>query len=99
MTEIIFSITFTYGGISIDKNGNALSPDKAPIPGLMIAGVDAGGFSNVQYAGGLALAFVTGFWAARSIARELHLPEPKLPRASPKDLEQSEQRPEVPSRL
>lgn len=51
----------------------------------MVAGVDAGGFSNVAYAGGLALAFVTGFWAAREIARDMGLPEPRLPEVHPQD--------------
>lgn len=37
------------------------------------------------YAGGLALAFVTGFWAAKEIAKELKLPLPELPPADPKD--------------
>lgn len=50
-----------------------------------MAGVDAGGFSNFGYAGGLALAFVTGLWSARIIARELGLPEPRLPAADAKD--------------
>jgi hypothetical protein len=50
-----------------------------------VAGVDAGGFSNLGYAGGLALAFVTGLWAARSVARELGLVEPCLPAADARD--------------
>ena len=62
-----------------------MSPDRLPIPGLLVAGVDAGGFSNLGYAGGLALAFVTGFWAARSIARDLSLVEPHLPSIATED--------------
>ena len=62
-----------------------MTADKAPIPGLLVAGVDAGGFSNLGYAGGLALAFVTGFWTARTIARELGLVEPKLPSIAAED--------------
>ncbi|OQE84158.1 hypothetical protein PENNAL_c0027G08329 [Penicillium nalgiovense] len=77
--EVQPSITFTYGGIAIDAKGHALTPDKSKIPGLLVAGVDAGGFSNLGYAGGLALAFVTGLWAAREVARDLGLPEPRLP--------------------
>lgn len=80
-----FRITFTYGGISIDKQGHALTPDKTVIPGLLVAGVDAGGFSNLGYAGGLALAFVTGLWAARAVSRQLGVPEPRLPAADAKD--------------
>ncbi|KAL3482952.1 FAD binding domain-containing protein [Aspergillus germanicus] len=85
--EVQPSITFTYGGIKIDTQGHALTPDNARIPGLLVAGVDAGGFSNLGYAGGLALAFVTGFWAAREVARELELPLPQLPSADPRDTE------------
>ncbi|ODM22619.1 hypothetical protein SI65_00208 [Aspergillus cristatus] len=51
----------TYGGINIDKQGHALTADKTIIPELLVAGVDAGGFSNLGYAGGLALAFVMAF--------------------------------------
>lgn len=76
-----------------------MTADKRPIPGLLIAGVDAGGFSNAQYAGGLALAFVTGFWAARSATQELQLPEPTLPTANPEDVEQAERSTQVSSRL
>ncbi|KAL2793431.1 FAD binding domain-containing protein [Aspergillus keveii] len=82
--EVQPSITFTYGGIKVDKQGHALTPDNARIPGLLVAGVDAGGFSNLGYAGGLALAFVTGFWAAREVARVLELPLPQLPPADPR---------------
>jgi hypothetical protein len=45
---------------------------------LLAAGVDAGGFSNLDYAGGLALAFVTGFWAAQEAAKQLGLPVSRL---------------------
>ncbi|KAE8380414.1 hypothetical protein BDV26DRAFT_302845 [Aspergillus bertholletiae] len=83
--EVQPSITFTYGGVLIDSKGRALTPDKTPIPGLLIAGVDGGGFSNLGYAGGLALAFVTGLWAARTIATELKLPVPQLPATDLRD--------------
>ncbi|KAJ5987921.1 hypothetical protein N7481_003131 [Penicillium waksmanii] len=83
--EVQPSITFTYGGIKIDKEGHALTSDNVRIPGLLVAGVDAGGFSNLGYAGGLALAFVTGFWAAREVAKNLRLPLPELPPADPRD--------------
>ncbi|QMW39194.1 hypothetical protein G4B11_002474 [Aspergillus flavus] len=83
--EVQPSITFTYGGVLINAEGRALTPDKTPIPGLLIAGVDGGGFSNLGYAGGLALAFVTGLWAARTIATELKLPVPQLPAADLRD--------------
>ncbi|CAG8113691.1 unnamed protein product [Penicillium olsonii] len=83
--EVQPSITFTYGGIAINDKGHALTADRSRIPGLLVAGVDAGGFSNVGYAGGLALAFVTGFWAAREVARQTDLPEPCLPAADVRD--------------
>ncbi|RFU26077.1 hypothetical protein B7463_g10261, partial [Scytalidium lignicola] len=88
--EVQPSITFTYGGIAIDSKGHALTTDKTPIPGLLVAGVDAGGFSNLGYAGGLALAFVTGLWASRAIATELNLSRPALPAANPKDVHYDE---------
>ncbi|PYH63640.1 3-ketosteroid 1-dehydrogenase helE [Aspergillus vadensis CBS 113365] len=83
--EVQPSITFTYGGIRTDPRGRALTTDGNPIPGLLVAGVDGGGFSNLGYAGGLALAFVTGFWAAKAIAIELNLPVPSLPAADQRD--------------
>ncbi|GAB1201302.1 hypothetical protein APSETT444_010692 [Aspergillus pseudonomiae] len=95
--EVQPSITFTYGGVLIDTKGRALTPDKTPIPGLLIAGVDGGGFSNLGYAGGLALAFVTGLWAARTIATELKLPVPQLPAADVRDAGSEE--PVIASRL
>jgi predicted oxidoreductase len=84
-TDNFSRITFTYGGIKIDKEGHALTADNIRIPGLLVAGVDAGGFSNLGYAGGLALAFVTGFWAAKEVAKNLRLPLPELPPADPRD--------------
>ena len=62
-----------------------MTADNVVIPGLLVAGVDAGGFSNVGYAGGLALAFVTGLWAARQVAKELSLRQPKLPQIAVQD--------------
>ncbi|KAJ5122927.1 hypothetical protein N7448_009024 [Penicillium atrosanguineum] len=59
--------------------------DNTVIPGLLMAGVDAGGFIKLGYAGGLGLALVTGLWAAREVTRELGLPEPRLPAADARD--------------
>lgn len=73
------------GGIAIDTNSHALTADKTIIPGLLVAGADAGGFSHLGYAGGLALAFVTGYWAGREAIRQLGLPEPTLPAADTRD--------------
>lgn len=63
------SITFTFGGVPISLNGEALDSDGHPIPGLYAAGADLGGLSNVGYAGGLAPAYITGRWAGRAAAR------------------------------
>lgn len=62
------SITFTFGGVPISTDGEALDPDGRPIPGLYAAGADAGGVSNIGYAGGLAPAYITGRWAGRAAA-------------------------------
>lgn len=63
------SITFTFGGVPISIDGEALDPDGAPIEGLYVAGADIGGLSNIGYAGGLAPGYVTGVWAGRTAAR------------------------------
>jgi predicted oxidoreductase len=62
------SITFPYGGIKINTKAEALDSDGSPIPALYVAGVDAGGFSNGHYAGGLSVAFITGQWAGKNAA-------------------------------
>lgn len=62
------SITFTFGGIRINANGEALDHDGRPIPGLLAAGADIGGLSNYGYAGGLAPCYITGRWAGQSAA-------------------------------
>lgn len=59
--EVQPSITFTYSGVAINNKGRVLTADKASTPGLLVAGVDSGSFSNLGYAGGLALAFVTSY--------------------------------------
>ena len=62
--EVQPSITFTYGGLRVEPGGRVLDHDGLPVPGLLAAGVDAGGLSNWTYAGGLAPAFITGRLAA-----------------------------------
>ncbi|WP_052460711.1 FAD-dependent oxidoreductase [Microbacterium gorillae] len=62
------SITFTFGGVPISTDGEALDPDGRAIPGLYAAGADIGGLSNIGYAGGLAPAYITGRWAGRAAA-------------------------------
>ncbi|KAM5343662.1 hypothetical protein ACJ41O_012199 [Fusarium nematophilum] len=68
--EVQPSITFTYGGLKIDTSSRVQDSDARPVPGLFACGMDAGGFSNWRYGGGLAQAFVTGRWAAESALKE-----------------------------
>ncbi len=62
------SITFSFGGAPFSPHGEALDPVGRPAPGLYAAGADAGGISNIGYAGGLAPAYITGRWAGRAAA-------------------------------
>ena len=62
------SITFTFGGVRTNANGEALDHDGRPVPGLYAAGADIGGLSNYGYAGGLAPGYITGRWAGNSAA-------------------------------
>jgi succinate dehydrogenase/fumarate reductase flavoprotein subunit len=70
--EVHPSITFTYGGAKISPRiAKALTLDGYVVPGLYVIGMDAGGFNNWRYCGGLALAFITGKWAGTSVVQEL----------------------------
>lgn len=70
--EVQPSITFTYGGQSTEVGtGRALTVDGVIIPGLYVVGMDAGGFNNWRYCGGLALAFISGRWAAKTIVQDM----------------------------
>lgn len=71
--EVQPAITFTYGGLRIDRDARVLRPDGAPIPGLLAAGADAGGVHTDEYLGGLAAAAVFGHRAARSARQDLAL--------------------------
>ncbi|UVJ41376.1 FAD-dependent oxidoreductase [Arthrobacter sp. CJ23] len=64
------SITFTFGGVRTNTDGEALDHDGRPIPGLYAAGADIGGLSNYGYAGGLAPGYITGRWAGRSASQQ-----------------------------
>ncbi|GHH51964.1 succinate dehydrogenase/fumarate reductase flavoprotein subunit [Streptomyces umbrinus] len=65
------AITFTFGGLLIDADARALSADsRHPVPGLLVAGADAGGLYRRAYAGGLAPALVFGLAAARTALRQ-----------------------------
>lgn len=70
-----------------------MTAGKFIIPGLLMTGFDAGGFSNSSYASGLALAFATGLWAARGVTQRLKLPKPRLPAADTRGAALSHGRP------
>jgi fumarate reductase flavoprotein subunit len=64
-------ITYTMGGIAIDRDSRAQHRDGGAIPGLYAAGSSTGGFEggpNAAYIGGLSKAIVTGLRAAEYIA-------------------------------
>jgi tricarballylate dehydrogenase len=48
-------ITFTFGGLRIDREARVLRPDSAPIPGLFAAGELVGGLFSGNYLGGAGL--------------------------------------------
>jgi succinate dehydrogenase/fumarate reductase flavoprotein subunit len=80
--EVQPSITFTYGGLRGNTDGAVLDDDGRAIPGAFVAGTDLGGTSNWAYAGGLAMAHITGRWAgasAASFARSATEPSDPLP--------------------
>ncbi|WP_028219431.1 FAD-dependent oxidoreductase [Paraburkholderia oxyphila] len=58
------SITYTFGGLTIDANTRVLGPEAVPITGLLAAGADAGDVYGQGYAGGLAQAMSLGIVAA-----------------------------------
>lgn len=60
------SVTFANTGLRIDTAARVLDANDRPIRGLLAAGVDAGGFYNVGYAGGLSASLVLGRTAART---------------------------------
>jgi len=65
------AITFTFGGLLIDAEARALSADgRHAVPGLLVAGADAGGLYRRAYAGGLTPALVFGLAAARTALRQ-----------------------------
>ena len=65
--EVSPGITFTYGGLAVDEHARALDPAGEPVPGLLVAGADAGNIYRSGYAGGLALAGTFGFRAAMQV--------------------------------
>ena len=65
---VVPGITFTHGGVRVTHEMAALDRDGAPIPGLYVAGVDAGGITNEGYVGGLSVALATGKIAGEQAA-------------------------------
>jgi succinate dehydrogenase/fumarate reductase flavoprotein subunit len=65
------AITFTFGGLLIDRDARVLAERGGVVGGLLSAGADAGGLYHRAYAGGLAPALVFGLAAARTaLAKE-----------------------------
>ena len=63
-------ITFTFGGVRVDREGHVMDEEGAVIPGLFAAGTMIGGLFYFNYPGGSGLmaAAVTGRLAGRSAA-------------------------------
>lgn len=61
----------TLGGVKVDSHLRAVTPDNEPIPGLYVAGVDAGSMYTAPYysneGAALGLAMASGTWAAKEI--------------------------------
>ena len=61
----------TLGGVKVDSHLRALTADNEPIPGLYVAGVDAGSMYTTPYysneGAALGLAMASGTWAAKEI--------------------------------
>jgi len=60
------AITFTLGGLLIDRAARVRARHGGTVPGLLAAGSDAGGLYLGAYAGGLAAALIFGLTAART---------------------------------
>jgi succinate dehydrogenase/fumarate reductase flavoprotein subunit len=67
--EVAPAITYTLGGLLIDPDARARSAAGGTVPGLLVAGADAGGLYTGAYAGGLAAALVYGLAAAATATR------------------------------
>lgn len=81
-------ITYTMGGISINADGQALTPTGEPVPGLYAVGCATGGLEGGSahgYVGGLIKSSVTGLRAAEHFVGESvdEVPRVTVPRAAP----------------
>jgi succinate dehydrogenase/fumarate reductase flavoprotein subunit len=70
VVEAAPAITFTRGGLLIDRHARVRSQKGGVVPGLLAAGCDAGGLYVTAYAGGLSPALVFGLAAARTALTE-----------------------------
>ena len=69
--KVCAGITYTLGGIAIDRDSRVIDQVQAPIPGLYAIGSATGGIkggAQALYLGGLAKAVITGLRAAEHIA-------------------------------
>ena len=66
-------LTFTFGGVQIDRRGRVIDTEDNPIPGLYAAGEVTGGFFYFNYPGasGLTRGAVTGRISGTNAAREV----------------------------
>jgi succinate dehydrogenase/fumarate reductase flavoprotein subunit len=75
------AITFTLGGLLIDRDARVRGRLGGTVPGLLAAGSDIGGLYHGSYAGGLAAALIFGLTAARTALAEI--PEAAASRGQP----------------
>ena len=71
---MVSGITYTMGGIVINKHAQALREDSSVIDGLYAAGAATGGLEGgpqIGYVGGLAKSGITGLASAEHIAMQL----------------------------
>jgi tricarballylate dehydrogenase len=69
--EVVTGITFTFGGLRVNRDAQVLDMSEKPIPGLYAAGETTGGFFYYQYpaGSGLMCGAITGRAAGRHAAR------------------------------
>jgi tricarballylate dehydrogenase len=68
LAEVRPGMTFTYGGLRADDQGQVLDPDGHPVPHLFTAGADMSDIYHLGYCGGLSAAAVTGVRAGDASA-------------------------------
>ncbi len=65
--EMQVAVTTTFGGLVTDTGARVLDASGAPVPGLLAAGMDAGGVYQEGYSGGLGLSGVFGMRAVETV--------------------------------